>query len=97
MTRAILAMVRDYQRSQRLSLNIPSPELLLAATGGAIGVIVGIGSAYGLSALGYWETLISWPATVTALVFSAVLGVFFGIYPASRAADLEPIEALRAV
>jgi len=71
-------------------------SILLAGSGGAIGVIIGVGSAYGLSALGYWETLISWPSTAVALVFSAVLGVFFGIYPASRAASLEPIEALRA-
>jgi len=71
-------------------------SVLLAGTGGAIGVIIGIGCAYALSALGYWETLISWPATAAAFLFSAVLGIFFGIYPASRAASLEPIEALRA-
>ena len=71
-------------------------SILLAGSGGAIGVIVGVGSAYGVSALGYWETLISWPSTAVAFVFSAVLGVLFGIYPASRAARLEPIEALRA-
>lgn len=71
-------------------------SILLAGTGGAIGVIIGVGCAYALSALGYWETLISWPATAAAFLFSAVLGIFFGIYPASRAAGLEPIEALRA-
>jgi putative ABC transport system permease protein len=71
-------------------------SILLAGTGGAMGVIIGVGSAYALSAFGYWETLISWPATALAFAFSAVLGVFFGIYPASRAARLEPIEALRA-
>jgi len=71
-------------------------SILLAGSGGAIGVIVGVGSAFALSAFGYWKTLISWPATIVAFVFSAVFGVFFGIYPASRAAGLEPIEALRA-
>jgi putative ABC transport system permease protein len=70
---------------------------LLAVAGGGIGVALGVGSAYLVSALGYWQTLISWPATVVAFAFSAALGVFFGIYPASRAARLEPIEALRAV
>ena len=71
-------------------------SILLAGSGGALGVIIGVGCAYGLSALGYWETLISWPSTAVAFVFSAVLGFFFGIYPASRASGLEPIEALRA-
>jgi putative ABC transport system permease protein len=71
-------------------------SVLLAGTGGAAGFMTGVGCAYGLSALGYWETLISWPSTAAAFFFSAVLGVFFGMYPASRAASLEPIEALRA-
>jgi putative ABC transport system permease protein len=71
-------------------------SILLAGTGGATGVLGGVGCAYALSALGYWETLISWPSAAFALGFSVVLGVFFGIYPASRAARLEPIEALRA-
>lgn len=71
-------------------------SILLAGTGGAIGVIIGVVSAYALSAFGHWETLISWPSTVGAFIFSAILGIFFGMYPASRAAGLEPIEALRA-
>jgi putative ABC transport system permease protein len=69
---------------------------LLAGAGGGIGVALGVGSAYLISELGYWQTSISWSATAIAFAFSAVLGVFFGIYPASRAAGLEPIEALRA-
>lgn len=71
-------------------------SVLLAGTGGATGVMAGIVCAYGLSALGYWETLISWSSIAIAFGFSAILGVFFGIYPASRAALLEPIESLRA-
>jgi putative ABC transport system permease protein len=71
-------------------------SVLLSGTGGAIGVMAGVLSAYALAALGYWETFISWPSTAVAFGFSVVLGVFFGMYPASRAARLEPIEALRA-
>lgn len=70
--------------------------VLLAGTGGGLGVLLGAGSAWALSALTRWPTLISWPSAIVALVFSGVLGMFFGIYPAARAASLEPIQALRA-
>jgi len=70
--------------------------VLLAGTGGGLGVLLGAGSAWALSELTHWPTLISWPSALVALVFSGVLGMFFGIYPASRAAALEPIQALRA-
>jgi putative ABC transport system permease protein len=83
-------------RCQDIRVQFLIESILLAGTGGALGVIIGVGCAYALSALGTWETLISWPSTAVALGFSALLGVFFGIYPASRAAGLEPIEALRA-
>jgi putative ABC transport system permease protein len=88
--RALGARCRDVRRQFLIE------SILLAGAGGGIGVILGVASAYGLSALDYWETLISWPSTAIAFSFSVVLGIFFGIYPASRAANLEPIEALRA-
>jgi hypothetical protein len=47
---------------------------LLAVAGGGIGVALGVGSAYLISALGYWQILISWPATAVAFAFSAALG-----------------------
>jgi putative ABC transport system permease protein len=88
--RALGASCRDVRRQFLIE------SILLAGAGGGIGVILGVASAYGLAALDYWETLISWPSTAIAFSFSVVLGIFFGIYPASRAANLEPIEALRA-
>ena len=69
---------------------------LLASLGGLLGVAGGAAAALAVSALGYWDTLISWPASAIGLVFSVSIGLLFGIYPAVRAARLEPIEALRA-
>jgi putative ABC transport system permease protein len=68
---------------------------LLATVGGVLGVLVGVAAAMGASALGDWETSVSWPVTATALGFSFFVGVVFGSYPAMRAARLEPVDALR--
>ena len=69
---------------------------LLAGAGGLVGVLGGATAALAVSRLGYWETVISWPAALGGLGFSIAVGLMFGIYPAVRAAALEPIEALRA-
>ena len=69
---------------------------LLAGAGGLVGVFGGVTAALAVSRLGYWETVISWSAALAAFGFSVAVGLVFGIYPASRAAALEPIEALRS-
>jgi len=69
---------------------------LLAGAGGILGVAAGVTAAALVSRLGYWETVISWPTAAVGFVFSVAVGVIFGIYPAVRAAALEPIEALRS-
>lgn len=69
---------------------------LLAGAGGLLGVFGGVTAALAVSQLGYWETVISWPAALGGFGFSVAVGLVFGIYPAVRAAALEPIEALRA-
>jgi putative ABC transport system permease protein len=69
---------------------------LLAGFGGLVGVSLGIGAALAVSHLGYWDAVISWAAVAVGFAFSATVGVVFGLYPAMRAARLQPVEALRA-
>jgi len=67
----------------------------LSMMGGFIGIILGlVGSALISNLLG-WPTLISGKAIIAAVIFSAAVGIFFGYYPAHKAAQLDPIEALR--
>jgi putative ABC transport system permease protein len=69
--------------------------LALCLVGGLLGVLLGIGTAVALSRIMQWNTLISPAAVTLAFGFSALVGLFFGIWPARRAASLDPIVALR--
>ena len=69
--------------------------VVLCLLGGLIGALVGSGGATAMSAFFQWNTIISPVAIVAAFVFSAVVGVLFGVWPARRAASLDPIVALR--
>jgi putative ABC transport system permease protein len=88
--RAVGAMRRDIRTQFLLESG------MLAGAGGLIGVLIGVAGAWAVAALDYWETVISWQAAVIGFGFSVSIGIVFGIYPAIRAASLEPIEALRA-
>ncbi len=67
----------------------------LATIGGAIGVLIGVAAARGVASAFNWPALVSPEAIVVAVAFSSLVGIFFGFYPARRAAQLDPIEALR--
>jgi putative ABC transport system permease protein len=69
--------------------------LTLCILGGAVGVLLGIGTTIALARVMQWNTLISPSAVIVAFGFSALVGLFFGIWPARRAARLDPIVALR--
>ncbi len=69
--------------------------LVLCMFGGAVGVLMGWGSARSITHFASWETAVSANAVITALAFSVGIGLFFGIWPAQRAAKLDPIDALR--
>jgi len=69
--------------------------VVLSLLGGGLGVLLGVGASELLSAWMHWTTLVSTWAVVGALAFSGAVGVFFGFYPARKAAQLDPIDALR--
>ena len=68
---------------------------VLLIVGGVIGIISGIATSKVLSIYANWPTLISISSIAIAFLFSAAVGVFFGFYPARKAAALDHIEALR--
>jgi putative ABC transport system permease protein len=67
----------------------------LSVAGGAFGVVVGVVASQGLTRFLSWPTAITTASIVIAFAFSGAVGVFFGYYPARKAANLDPIEALR--
>ena len=67
----------------------------LSLLGGVVGILIGTGASALISWLAKWHTLVSPTAIVLAFAFSGLVGVFFGYYPARKAALLDPIEALR--
>ena len=69
--------------------------IVLSLIGGAIGILFGVGSSLLITKVLGWSVLISPLAIVAAAVFSGAVGIFFGFYPARKAARLDPIEALR--
>ena len=69
--------------------------VILSSLGGMIGILIGVGASELVSMNTGWPILVSPASVVVAVVFSAAVGMFFGFYPARKAAQLDPIEALR--
>lgn len=70
-------------------------SIFMSLTGGIFGIIIGISSAYLLSHFMNWPVIITANSIFLAFFFASIIGVFFGWYPARKAAKLEPINALR--
>jgi putative ABC transport system permease protein len=69
--------------------------IALSVAGGAIGILIGVGASRLVSKFAGWPTQVSSSSVVMAFLFAAAIGVFFGFYPARKAARLDPIDALR--
>jgi ABC-type antimicrobial peptide transport system permease subunit len=82
-------------RRREVLLQFVVEALVLSLLGGAVGVLVGIGAARGLTVMMDWPTDISADAVALAFGIAAAIGIVFGYYPARRASRLDPIEALR--
>ncbi|HTX66102.1 MAG TPA: ABC transporter permease [Opitutaceae bacterium] len=69
--------------------------VILSLMGGILGAVLGVGSSDVMARVDGWPVLVSPASVVIAVLFSAAIGVFFGFYPARKAAQLDPIDALR--
>ena len=70
-------------------------SVLISFLGGGVGVLLGMGISEIVSNIGEWETIVSTKTILLAFGFSVGIGIFFGFYPANKAANMNPIEALR--
>ena len=82
-------------RRSDILLQFMTEAVLLTMIGGMIGIALGAGGATAVSRFLEWPTLISLQSVSIAFFFSAAVGIFFGFYPARKAAGLNPIDALR--
>ncbi|MBP7633821.1 ABC transporter permease [Candidatus Ozemobacteraceae bacterium] len=70
-------------------------SVTLSCVGGLMGILLGMGLTNIISRFTEWQVYVSIPAMIIAVTFSAAVGIFFGLYPAWKASQLDPIEALR--
>jgi ABC-type antimicrobial peptide transport system permease subunit len=82
-------------RRRHILLQFLVESVAISLVGGLAGAALGIGVSIAISSLAGWPTLIAPEAVLGALLFAAAVGIFFGFYPARRAAGLDPIAALR--
>ncbi len=82
-------------KTKAIMMQFLTESAILTLIGGFIGLLLGVLGAYGFCSIAKIEPVFTVGTVVGTLVFSASVGIFFGIYPAKKAAELRPIEALR--
>jgi putative ABC transport system permease protein len=82
-------------RSRDILTQFLVEAITLSLIGGAIGIALGVGGSHAITYFAEWQTLIAVDTIAVAFFFAAAVGVLSGLYPARRAARLDPIEALR--
>jgi putative ABC transport system permease protein len=82
-------------RSSAVRTQFLVESIVLSLTGGFMGIALGVIASVGVPALLGWPTLVSTASIIGSVLFSVAVGVFFGYYPARKAAALDPIDALR--
>jgi putative ABC transport system permease protein len=76
-------------------LQFLAEAIVLSVCGGILGIVAGIGCSEIIARINQWPMALSSVAVASAVLFSGAIGIFFGFYPARKAAKLDPIEALR--
>jgi len=94
-TREIGVRLAVGARTGHILLQFLVEATVISLVGGAVGLVVGVAATQLIARLAEWPTLLSAPAAVAAFLVSGAVGIFFGFYPARRAARLDPIAALR--
>ena len=82
-------------RGRDILLQFLIEAVTLSSIGGILGIALGVGGARMLTMLKNWATQVSADSVIIAFIFSAAVGIFFGFYPARKASQLDPIDALR--
>ena len=94
-TREIGIRMAIGSRGSYIRMQFLAESVILCMIGGFIGVLVGVGLSLAIARVMGWPSFVSPEAASIAFLFSAATGIFFGYYPAHKAASLDPIEALR--
>ena len=82
-------------RKQQIVTQFLVETIVLSIGGGLVGVVLGVALPFAVEHFAEMKTIVTIPSVILAFLISAIVGVVFGVYPARRAADLDPIEALR--